>query len=161
MDILVKSLKQKRFIDLIQNLQYILSVTIYLTFSTIVYAQSEIKLPVSFQANFEQSITNDKKKKISYSGKIQYSSQYFKWIYATPTKKSVCTDSQELIVVDHDLEQVSTYMMDEALDLPSILQKAELHRKTVYIASYKGKNYTIQVDKKKRLSRIAYKDNLI
>jgi hypothetical protein len=65
-----------------------------------------------------------------------------------------------LIVVDHTLEQVSTYRMEKALDLAEILKKAKPHRKSVYIAQYKGKYYTIQVNTKGELSRIAYRDDL-
>lgn len=124
------------------------------------YAQSPLILPASFQAKFEQTITSDKKNKISYVGDMKYSSQHFKWSYQLPTKKDVCSDGRELIVVDHDLEQVAQYMVDDGLDLHAIIGKAKLHRESVYIASYRGKNYTIQIDKQRRLSRIAYRDNL-
>lgn len=124
------------------------------------YAQSSLVLPKSFQAKFEQHITSDKKNKISYVGTIKYSLQRFKWSYKIPTKKDVCSSGKELIVVDHGLEQVSRYIVDDGLDLHAIMQQAKLHRKSVYIASYKGTNYTIQIDKQKRLSRIAYRDNL-
>ena len=116
---------------------------------------------MSFQAHFKQTITNDQKKQIIYQGKIDFSSpNHFKWRYSTPTKKEVCTDGVKLQVVDHDLEQVSTYMIDKGLDLPAILKSAKLHRKSVYVAKYQGKSYTIQVNSRQELSRIAYKDDL-
>jgi len=141
-------------------MRYILYFLLLTSFVVSLQAQSDITLPRSFQANFEQSITSDKGKKISYSGKVAYSLPYFKWNYTTPTKKDVCTDTQELIVVDHDLEQVSLYHMDDTLDLVAIIKNAKPNRKSVYIASYKNRSYTLQVDSNQRLSRIAYRDDL-
>lgn len=136
---------------------------------TILFAQSAVSqpvgssviLPVSFQAYFKQTITSDQKKKIIYQGRIDFSTpNHFKWRYSAPTKKEVCTDGVKLRVVDHDLEQVSIYMMDKGLDLPAILKSAKPHQKSIYIAKYQGKSYTIQVNSRQELSRIAYKDDL-
>lgn len=122
---------------------------------------AEINLPENFQANFIQKITNTKKHVIQYSGKVQFSDEKrFKWSYVKPTKKEVCTDGSELIVVDHDLEQVSSYFITDGLDIAKILKKARLHSKNVYVAQYENKQYTIQVDSKERLHSIAYFDDL-
>jgi outer membrane lipoprotein carrier protein len=120
-----------------------------------------ITLPENFQADFTQKITNAKKKSINYSGKVRFSNKtLLKWEYLEPTKKEVCTNGTELLVVDHDLEQVSRYLMDKGLDLPAILKSAKPHRKSVYIAKYRDRYYTIQVNNRQELSRIAYKDDL-
>jgi outer membrane lipoprotein carrier protein len=147
----------ERYPKLIKGLKYLL----FLLCGTALFAQSAVLLPNSFHAKFEQTITNEHKKKIVYQGEITFSApNYFKWSYTSPTKKEVCTDGRELLVVDHDLEQVSAYLIGKGLDLPEILKKAELHRKSVYIAKYKGKNYTIQVNSRGELSRVAYIDDL-
>lgn len=129
-----------------------------------VYAFSAaITLPENFQAKFTQKITNPKKKVINYSGKVSFSDRsLLKWEYTKPTKKEVCTDGHELIVVDHDLEQVSNYRINKGFDLSAILKKAKAvkDRKTVYLAKYEGKSYTIQTDSRGRLSRVAYFDDL-
>ncbi len=128
---------------------------------TTLFAKNNVILPVSFKADFKQTITNDQNKKIIYQGKIDFSTpDHFKWSYRTPYKKEVCVDGVSLQVVDHDLEQVSTYRLEKGLELSAILKSAKLHRPTVYIAKHKGKNYTIQVNRRQELSRIAYKDNL-
>lgn len=122
---------------------------------------AEINLPENFQANFIQKITNTKKHVIQYSGKVQFSDkQRFKWSYVKPTKKEVCTDGSELIVVDHDLEQVSSYYITDGLDITKILKKATLHSKNVYVAQYENIKYTIQIDSKQRLHSLAYFDDL-
>jgi len=148
-------------VKLIKNLRHILFFVCGATLFAQNVADLPITLPVSFKAHFKQTITNDQKKQIIYQGKIDFSTpSYFKWRYTTPTKKEVCTDGVKLRVVDHDLEQVSTYMIDKGLDLPAILRNAKLYRKSVYVANYKERSYTIQVNSRQELSRIAYKDDL-
>jgi len=120
-----------------------------------------IDIPENFQANFTQKITNPKKKVINYSGKVYFSEgSKLKWEYKKPTKKEVCTDGYELLVVDHDLEQVSQYNISKGFDLSKILKEAKLYKGNLYLASYSGKKYTIQVDSHKRLQAVAYFDDL-
>ena len=127
----------------------------------ITIASSEIHLPKSFSADFTQMITNSKKKVIHYSGKVLFSDvKHFKWSYLEPTKKEVCTDGDELLVVDHDLEQVSAYYINKGLDIAKVLMKAKLHSENIYLAEYEDKKYTIQLDDKQKLHSIAYYDEL-
>ncbi len=138
-----------------------LRLILFVLSTSLLFSQSVISLPQSFQAAFRQTVTNEQKKQIVYRGEIAFSSpDHFKWRYLSPSKKEVCSDGRELLVVDHDLEQVTGYRMDKGLDLPAILNNAKPHRKSVYIAKFKGKNYTIQVNSRKELSRIAYRDDL-
>ena len=121
----------------------------------------EIALPDNFSAKFQQMITNTKKKVIHYNGKVRFSdARYFKWSYLEPTKKEVCTDGLELIVVDHDLEQVSAYYVSKGLDITKILANAKLHKDHIYVAEYNNKKYTIQLDNTQKLHSIAYYDDL-
>ncbi len=130
------------------------------TLGLYVYAASII-LPENFQADFTQKITNTKKKSINYSGKVRFSNKtLLKWEYLEPTKKEVCTDGLELLVVDHDLEQVSTYLINKGFDFAKILKKAKEHSKNVYVAKHENISYTIQVDGKQQLHSIAYFDDL-
>ncbi len=131
-----------------------------LTLGLYVYAVPII-LPESFQADFTQKITNTKKKTINYSGKVRFSNKtLLKWEYLKPTKKEVCTDGFELLVVDHDLEQVSSYLINKGFDLAKILKQAKVHSENIYVTKYENINYTIQVDAKQRLHSIAYFDDL-
>jgi len=130
-----------------------------LLLSTLVF--SDIKLPDNFSAEFTQMITNTKKKVINYSGEVRFSdTRLFKWSYLEPTKKEVCTDGSELLVVDHDLEQVSAYYISKGIDIAKVLTKAKLHSKNIYVAQYDGKQYTIQLDDMQKLHSIAYYDEL-
>jgi len=123
-------------------------------------AFSQIHLPENFRANFSQTITSTNKKVIHYSGKIRFSNTQFKWSYVKPSKKEVCTNGLELIVVDHSLEQVSSYYVSEDLDIAKVLNKAKLHSQNIYVAKYQGVQYTIQLDKKQQLHSLAYFDKL-
>ncbi|MBT8349192.1 MAG: hypothetical protein HKP62_07090 [Sulfurovum sp.] len=122
---------------------------------------ANIELPENFQSDFTQKITNTKEKVIIYSGKVRFSNEtLFKWSYKEPTQKEVCTNGLELLVVDHDLEQVSAYRIADGIDIAKVLKKATLHSKNIYVASYENKQYTIQVDNKQKLHSIAYFDDL-
>ncbi len=131
-----------------------------LTLGLYMYA-SPIVLPENFTANFTQKITNTKKKTINYNGKVRFSNKrLLKWSYLKPTKKEVCTNGRELTVVDHDLEQVSSYIIDKGFNFAKIVKKAKPHSKNIYVAKHENKSYTIQVDAKQRLHSIAYFDDL-
>lgn len=137
-------------------MRYLLLLTIFASL-----ALAEIKLPTSFKATFKQTITNPKKKKITYHGTLAFSKQHgLKWLYTKPTKKDVCSDKVRLVVVDHDLEQVAYYQLNKAIDLEKIVQKAHFIKKGVYTAKYDDNYYTMQVSDKGELQRIAYKDDV-
>ena len=131
-----------------------------LTLNIFAFSNS-IVISKNFHANFTQKVTNPKGKVINYSGKIYFlESLKLKWLYEKPTKKEVCTNGNYLVVVDHDLEQISKYNLINRFDLISILKSAKHHNKNLYLAKYMGKQYTIQVDKNNRLQAVAYFDNL-
>jgi len=149
-----------------------------LTLSALAMAlNAEITLPNNFQTDFKQSITNEQGKVIKYDGNVlfnkmkesfldnsgtsqSYSRSLFKWNYSSPTKKEVCTDGRQLIVIDHDLEQVSNYMVDEGIDLEGILKVAQKITNVDYKATYKETEYIITLDNSEQLSKIVYVDNL-
>ena len=118
-------------------------------------------MPGHFKANFTQKITNPKNKTIHYAGKVRFSNaSLMKWSYSIPTSKEVCTDGKKLTVVDHDLEQVSTYFISKGFNLSEIIKEANPYKKNIYVAHYLGKSYTIQTDGKGRLQSVAYYDDL-
>ena len=122
---------------------------------------ASIELPGNFQADFIQKVTNTKNKEITYRGKVRFSDEtLFKWSYKEPTQKEVCTDGSELLVVDHDLEQVSAYRISNGINIAKIVKQAKPHSKNIYVAVYENKKYTIQVDTQQKLHSIAYYDDL-
>jgi len=120
-----------------------------------------LELPTSFSASFQQILTNPKKKRINYSGSIKFSKNNgIQWLYKKPTQKDVCSDKAQLVVVDHDLEQVSFYQLRQAINLEKIIAQAKLIEQNIYTAQYDGRQYTLKVDAKGQLSSIAYYDEL-
>jgi outer membrane lipoprotein-sorting protein len=125
-----------------------------------IYA-NEISIPNSFTANFKQLITNRHGKKIKYRGKVYFNApDTLKWIYKSPTKKEVCSSKGKVVVIDHDLEQASYYTIDKSFNLVKVLKRAKKHKGNVYVTKYKGKYYTIVLNKRGQVNQIAYKDNL-
>jgi outer membrane lipoprotein carrier protein len=122
-----------------------------------------LSLPQSFETSFVQNITNDKGKTIEYQGEVLFQhmgQDIFKWNYTAPTQKEVCTDGIQLTVVDHDLEQVSTYLIQEGIDLKSILDVAQPITTRDYKAVYKDVEYLITLDEQNQLQKVVYVDNL-
>ncbi len=147
-----------------------------LTIFTVVL-HAGITLPDNFESSFRQTITNDKGKVIKYSGRVYFkeykdtyvdnlnqpkilSSKLFKWIYSSPTKKDVCSDGTQIIIIDHDLEQISKYLMDDGFDLENVLTVAERISTKDYKAVYKNIEYLITMDSSNRLRKIFYVDSL-
>jgi len=119
-----------------------------------------INVPQSFDAHFKQTITNSDAKAIAYQEEIHFSTpKRFRWDYTHPTQKEVCSDGDEIIIVDHDLEQVSSYSMQESIDIVEILESAKLYSPNIYLATYQEQTYTIQIHNNK-LHSIAYFDTL-
>ncbi|HIC77928.1 MAG TPA: hypothetical protein EYP02_01980 [Sulfurovum sp.] len=140
-------------------------------------ASASISLPSNFKTNFKQTITNNKDRVIIYDGTVKFKnenqiiineqgdshqikSSMFRWDYKNPTKKEVCTDGIQVVVVDHDLEQISRYIVDEGINLEEILKVAEQISTTDYKATYKEIEYLITLDEKSWLKKIFYVDNL-
>ena len=138
---------------------------------------ADILLPKTFTTNFEQTITNEKGKVIKYEGRVifknikeilytpeggdeTYKRSLFKWSYTSPTQKEVCTDGVQLTVVDHDLEQVSHYFINDGIDLEQVLKLAKPLTKTDYKATYKDIEYLISMDSNQHLKKIVYVDSL-
>jgi outer membrane lipoprotein carrier protein len=143
----------------------------------VVTLNASITLPDNFKTSFVQTITNDKGKVIKYDGNVvfknmkenisnldgsvqSFNRSLFKWDYTSPTKKEVCTDGVQLIVVDHDLEQVSNYMVDEGINLEAILNVAQKITNNSYKASYNDTEYIITLDNNQQLSKIVYVDGM-
>ena len=143
---------------------------LFITLLTLTLSLSaEIVLPQTFKTNFHQTITNEKGKVIKYNGKVLFKNftsslnnnrSLFKWSYTSPTQKEVCSDGTQLIVVDHDLEQVSTYLIDDGINLEEILKIAKKISQDEYKATYKDVEYLIRLDEKEQLKQIVYVDNL-
>ena len=127
-----------------------------------VYGFSQgLSVPTAFKANFTQIVKNPKGKVIKYKGVVYFNSpSETKWVYRSPTKKEVCGSGNQLVVIDHDLEQVSYYSIDKGLNLSKVLKRARKYKGRTYTTKYKDKLYTIVLRPSSKIEQIAYKDNL-
>jgi outer membrane lipoprotein carrier protein len=117
----------------------------------------DIAIPAAFRADFVQTITNPEKKVIRYEGEVLFSEpSRMKWVYLKPTRKEVCTDGKDILLVEHELEQVSRYRMRKPFDLAAIVKHAKPVKERIYTAAYEGKVYTLRVDEKGRVDSIAF-----
>jgi len=101
----------------------------------------------SFEADFNQIITDDKGKELSYSGHIVASKpQYALWSYKEPVKKSVYITSRYVTVVEPEIEQAIIRQIASDFDFFNMIQKAKKKRDNLYIATLNESKYTIKLE---------------
>lgn len=98
----------------------------------------------NFQADFEQSITDEKNKKIVYKGNMQASKpSYALWKYTQPIEKTVYVLRNRVIMVEPDLEQAIIKTIDSNFDFFKLLKSAKEIKKDTYSATFNNIKYTI------------------
>lgn len=112
-----------------------------------------------FKSSFTQTITTPKNKISKYSGKIKFLNGSMKWEYLKPYKKEICSKENQMLIVNHDLEQVSLLNSPKKINILKVLNSAKHHHKNIYTVKMFGSLYTISVTKKK-LDYITFYDNL-
>lgn len=134
---------------------------LFFLFFTMFLSADGIKLPMAFDSSFTQKIISPKNKKIIYKGIVFYSDKsLLKWIYASPTKKEVCTNGKEIVIVDNDLEQVFFYTINKGFNLPEVLKSSKKEANGTFSAKYQKKNYTIRLNGSGELAEVFYIDDL-
>jgi outer membrane lipoprotein carrier protein len=113
----------------------------------------------SFEASFEQIITDDHNKTIKYSGEIfaQKPSSVL-WKYRSPINKSVYIKDSVITIVEPELEQAIVKYISDDIDFLNIMAKAEKIDENSYVAEYKSQIFNIKL-KDKSLKTISYKDS--
>ena len=112
----------------------------------------------SFEADFTQSITDDKNVSLLYSGHLVASKpQNALWNYTKPIKKDVYISSFEVTIVEPEIEQVIIRKIESNFDFFNMLQNATKISKNKYEAHYKDSNFIIKT-KDKVIQSISYLD---
>ena len=97
-----------------------------------------------FEADFSQSITDDKDKVLVYNGHVIASKpQNAKWSYKKPIKKDVYINKSEVIIVEPDIEQVIVRKVESKFDFFRMISNAKEIKKNMYVAKYKDSKFTI------------------
>ena len=101
----------------------------------------------SFEADFNQTITDDKGKELSYNGHIVASKpQYALWSYKEPVEKSVYITSQQVTVIEPEIEQAIIRKITSDFDFFNMIKKAKKKRDNIYIATLNESKYTIKLE---------------
>ena len=111
-----------------------------------------------FEADFKQEITDEKGKKIVYSGHLQSSKpQYALWKYETPVKKEIYLSSHKIVIIEPEIEQVIERSLNGDFDFFSIVKNSKLIKANTYLAIYKNSKFKIQTENS-NIKSISYND---
>ena len=114
----------------------------------------------SFEADFTQSITNDKNTTLTYTGHVKATKpQLALWQYKTPVEKSIYITNTKAIVIEPELEQVYIQKINATFDFFRVLKHAKKINTETYSAKFQDTQYTIKVHNNTLLS-ISYRDEL-
>ena len=129
---------------------------LYLTFSSFLFASFENIN--SFEADFIQTVKDDKNKILSYEGKVIASKPYNAvWHYIKPISKDVYINSNSITVVEPEIEQVIIKDIESSFNFFHMLQNAKKITDNSYITKFNGTKFTIII-KDELLYSISYID---
>lgn len=113
----------------------------------------------SFEANFSQSITDDKNSTLSYSGTIKAQKpQEAVWNYLKPIKKDVYINRFRVTVVEPEIEQVIVRNIESSFDFFQIIQNTKKIAEGKYEGFYKETKFFISTENN-LIKSIFYKDS--
>jgi len=118
--------------------------TLLLTFYSICFAS--INTLTSFEADFVQTIKDDKNKVLTYKGHIIASKPQFAiWSYTEPIKKDVYINNWSVTIIEPEIEQVIIRKIESNFDFFKLIENAKKIKKNIYIAQYKGSIFKIKL----------------
>jgi len=115
----------------------------------------------SFQADFTQTLTDEKGKILKYSGDLIASkNQNALWHYKKPVEKSIYINRYKITIVEPELEQVIIKRVEapKNFNFLKLLKNAKKIDSHKYLTIYAEKNIYINVDKQDNIKSIQYKD---
>ncbi|MDF1879277.1 outer-membrane lipoprotein carrier protein LolA [Sulfurimonas sp. SAG-AH-194-C20] len=114
----------------------------------------------SFEANFVQTVTNDKGNILKYSGHVKaMKPQYALWKYLQPSTKLIYINKNRATIIEPDLEQVILKKLHNNIDFFNILNNATQIDENKYLTEFQSIKYTIHVINS-MLKSIQYQDQL-
>ncbi|QOY53622.1 outer membrane lipoprotein chaperone LolA [Candidatus Sulfurimonas marisnigri] len=129
-----------------------------LTILLIAQATASMNDVTSFEADFTQSITDDKDKVLTYSGHILASKpQNAKWSYTKPFKKNVFITQFEVTIVEPEIEQVIIKRIESNFDFFKMIANAKKIENNTYETNYKESVFKI-IQNNNLIESISYID---
>jgi len=124
--------------------------------STLTFA--DLQTLSSFQADFMQTITDEKGKKLSYSGTLKAEKPNSAlWVYEKPVKKFVYIQEHSFTIVEPEIEQVIVRNIRNDFDFFTLIQGAKRVDKEHYITRFEGSDIFITLQGKS-VKSLSYKD---
>ena len=112
----------------------------------------------TMQAQFVQTITDDKKSTITYKGTMSAKRPSMAmWHYIEPVDKKIYITAEKVTIVEPELEQAIEKRLSNTIDILAILASAQKEGKNSYVASYNDKEYYIAL-KNNMINTITYHD---
>ena len=131
---------------------------ILITILLLSQAIASIDKITSFEADFAQSITDDKNKVLTYKGHITASKpQNAKWKYTIPVQKIVFINKFDVTIVEPEIEQVIIKRIESNFDFFKMIENAKKLKDNVFEANYKESTFKI-IQKNNLIESISYID---
>lgn len=122
------------------------------------YASAAITNIDSFEADFIQTITDDKDKVIKYMGHVVAKKpKSAAWNYTKPLKKQIYINKYEAVIVEPEIEQVIIRRFHNEFDFFKMISKAKQVSKKTYVTIHNNVKYTISMDNG-LISSVSYLD---
>lgn len=112
----------------------------------------------SFQANFTQSVSDEKDKVLVYKGTVSaLRPQNALWNYRTPVRKDVYMTPQTVTIIEPEIEQVIIRRVESNFDFFNMISKAKKIKENRYETYYQDTKFEITT-KGDLVESISYKD---
>jgi outer membrane lipoprotein carrier protein len=114
----------------------------------------------TFSAHFVQTVQDEKKKVIKYSGEIKAKRPNMAmWNYTAPVKKEIYIKDQDLVVIEPEIEQAILKKVGNTIAFFEMLKNAKKIDNDTYKTKYEKLNITIHL-KNNKITSITYLDEL-
>ena len=108
---------------------------------------ADLKTLCSFEADFLQTITDDKGVTLTYEGSIRaLKPRQALWVYTKPVEKRVYIKNAQVIVVEPEIEQVLVRDLEDDFDFFTVLESAKKIDQSNYLAEYEEQKIAIKVN---------------
>jgi len=112
----------------------------------------------SFEADFEQTITDDKNKVLKYIGHIVAKKpKNAAWYYTEPLEKKIYITKYEATIVEPEIEQVIIRRFHNEFDFFQMISRAKKISINTFITVHKNTEYTIEISEGK-IESVSYLD---
>jgi outer membrane lipoprotein carrier protein len=114
----------------------------------------------TFSAHFVQTVENEKKSVIKYTGEIKAKRPNMAmWNYIAPVKKEIYIKDEDLVVIEPEIEQAILKKVGNTIAFFEMLKNAKKVDNETYKAKYEKLNITIHL-KNNKIDSITYLDEL-